>query len=69
MNMLEDFWMPRREVVEYTEISTLGGGQNLSEIEDVEYFKKKMFLALNVPQSRMQPESGFQKKMSNRNKS
>ena len=60
MNMLEDFWMPRREGGRGTEISTLGGGQNLGEIEDVEYFKKKMFLALNVPQSRMQPESGFQ---------
>ena len=60
MNMLEDFWMPRREGGRGTEISTLGGGQNHKEIEDVEYFKKKMFLALNVPQSRMQPESGFQ---------
>jgi hypothetical protein len=60
MNMLEDFWMPRREGGRGTEITTLGGGQNLGEIEDVEYFKKKMFLALNVPQSRMQPESGFQ---------
>ena len=60
MNMLEDFWMPRRDGGRGTEISTLGGGQNLGEIEDVEYFKKKMFLALNVPQSRMQPESGFQ---------
>ena len=60
MNMLEDFWMPRREGGRGTEIQTLGGGQNLGEIEDVEYFKKKMFLALNVPQSRMQPESGFQ---------
>ena len=60
MNMLEDFWMPRREGGRGTEIQTLGGGQNLGEIEDIEYFKKKMFLALNVPQSRMQPESGFQ---------
>ena len=60
MNMLEDFWMPRREGGRGTEITTLGGGQNLGEIEDIEYFKKKMFLALNVPQSRMQPESGFQ---------
>ena len=60
MNMLEDFWMPRREGGRGTEITTLGGGQNLGEIEDVEYFKKKMFLALNVPQSRIQPDSGFQ---------
>jgi len=60
MSMLEDFYLPRREGGRGTEITTLGGGQNLGEIEDVEYFKKKMFLALNVPQSRMQPESGFQ---------
>ena len=60
MNMLEDFWMPRREGGRGTEITTLGGGQEHGEIEDIEYFKKKMFLALNVPQSRMQPESGFQ---------
>jgi hypothetical protein len=60
MSMLEDFWMPRREGGRGTEISTLGGGQNLGEIEDIEYFKRKLFLALNVPQSRMQPDSGFQ---------
>jgi len=57
--MLEDFWLPRREGGRGTEISTLPGGQNLGEITDIEYFKKKLFRALNVPPSRMDGEGGF----------
>tara|TARA_B100000524_G_C23478683_1_gene308879 strand:- start:54 stop:629 length:576 start_codon:yes stop_codon:yes gene_type:complete len=57
--MLEDFWLPRREGGRGTEISTLPGGQNLSEIEDIEYFKKKLYRALNVPISRMESDNGF----------
>jgi len=53
MAMLEDFWLPRREGGRGTEISTLPGGQNLGEITDIEYFKKKLFRSLNVPPSRM----------------
>ena len=59
MSMLEDFWLPRREGGRGTEISTLPGGQNLSEIEDIEYFKKKLYRALNVPVSRMESDNGF----------
>ena len=59
MSMLEDFWLPRREGGRGTEISTLPGGQNLSEIEDIEYFKKKLYRALNVPISRMEADNGF----------
>ena len=59
MSMLEDFWLPRREGGRGTEISTLPGGQNLGEITDIEYFKKKLFRSLNVPSSRMDGESGF----------
>ena len=59
MSMLEDFWLPRREGGRGTEISTLDGGQNLGEMEDVEYFKKKLFRSLNVPVSRMESETGF----------
>ena len=59
MTMLEDFWLPRREGGRSTEITTLPGGQNLGEMEDVEYFKKKLYKALNVPISRMEPESNF----------
>ena len=59
MSMLEDFWLPRREGGRGTEISTLPGGQNLSEIEDIEYFKKKLYRALNVPISRMESDNGF----------
>lgn len=57
--MLEDFWLPRREGGRGTEISTLPGGQNLSEIEDIEYFKKKLYQSLNVPSSRMEADNGF----------
>jgi len=59
MTMLEDFWLPRREGGRGTEISTLDGGQNLGEMEDVEYFKKKLYRALNVPVTRLEPDSGF----------
>jgi hypothetical protein len=59
MAMLEDFWLPRREGGRGTEITTLPGGQNLGEITDIEYFKKKLFRSLNVPVSRMDGEGGF----------
>ena len=59
MAMLEDFWLPRREGGRGTEISTLPGGQNLGEITDIEYFKKKLYRSLNVPPSRMEGDGGF----------
>ena len=59
MAMLEDFWLPRREGGRVTEITTLPGGQNLGEITDIEYFKKKLYRSLNVPPSRMDGEGGF----------
>ena len=59
MSMLEDFWLPRREGGRGTEISTLPGGQNLDDIADIEYFKKKLYRALNVPVSRMESDNGF----------
>jgi hypothetical protein len=59
MAMLEDFWLPRREGGRGTEITTLPGGQNLGEITDIEYFKKKLYNSLNVPPSRMDGEGGF----------
>jgi len=57
--MLEDFWLPRREGGRGTEISTLPGGQNLGELEDVKYFQRKLYRALNVPESRLESESTF----------
>jgi hypothetical protein len=60
MSMLEDFWLPRREGGKGTEITTLPGGQNLGELEDVKYFEKKLYKSLCVPVSRLNPEtSGF----------
>lgn len=59
MTMLEDFWLPRRENGRGTEISTLPGGQNLGQIEDIVYFQKKLFNSLNVPVTRLEPEQGF----------
>ena len=58
-HMLEDFWMPRREGGRGTEITTLDGGQNLGEMEDVLYLQKKLYRALNVPISRLESENGF----------
>ena len=59
MSMMEDFWLPRREGGRGTEITTLPGGQNLGELTDVEYFKKKLYKALNVPISRIEGDGGF----------
>ena len=59
MSMMEDFWLPRREGGRGTEITTLPGGQNLGELTDVEYFQKKLYRALSVPESRMSADSGF----------
>jgi len=53
MSMLEDFWLPRREGGRGTEISTLPGGQNLGELSDIEYFQKKLYRSLAVPESRI----------------
>ena len=59
MSMLEDFWLPRREGGRGTEITTLPGGQNLGELEDVKYFQKKLYKSLNVPGSRLETETTF----------
>jgi hypothetical protein len=59
MSMLEDFWLPRREGGRGTEITTLPGGSNLGEIDDITYFKQKLLRSLNVPMSRMEAEAGF----------
>ena len=59
MSMLEAFWLPRREGGRGTEITTLPGGQNLGELEDVKYFQRKLYRALNVPESRLESESSF----------
>lgn len=60
MTMLEDFWMPRREGGKGTEVSTLPGGQNLGQMDDVLYFQKKLYKSLNVPTSRLETDqNGF----------
>ena len=59
MSMLEDFWLPRREGGRGTEITTLPGGQNLGEITDINYFQKKLYKALGVPETRIGGEGGF----------
>ena len=59
MTMLEDYWFPRREGGGGTTVNTLPSGQNLGELADVEYFEKKLFNALNVPASRLNPDTGF----------
>lgn len=59
LSMMEDFWLPRREGGKGTEITTLPGGQNLGELEDVKYFQKKLYNSLSVPISRLEPAQGF----------
>ncbi len=59
MSMMEDFWLPRREGGRGTEITTLPGGQNLGELSDIEYFQKKLYRSLGVPESRIASDGGF----------
>lgn len=59
MSMLEDFWLPRREGGRGTEISTLPGGDNLGQIDDIIYFQKRLYRALNVPVNRLEQEAQF----------
>lgn len=59
MSMLEDFWLPRRENGRGTEISTLPGGDNLGQIEDIIYFQKRLYRSLNVPVNRLEQEAQF----------
>ena len=59
MSMLEDFWLPRRDGGKGTEITTLPGGQNLSQIDDITYFQQKLYESLNVPVGRLQQNEGF----------
>ena len=58
-SMLEDYWLPRREGGRGTEITTLPGGENLGQMEDVEYFQKKLYKAMHVPVSRLEGDAGF----------
>ena len=58
-SMLEDYWLPRREGGKGTEITTLPGGENLGQLDDVEYFQKKLYKSLNVPISRLESDTGF----------
>ena len=59
MSMLEDFWLPRREGGRGTEITTLPGGENLGQIDDILYFQKKLYRSLNVPINRLEQEAQF----------
>ena len=59
MSMLEDFWLPRREGGKGTEVTTLAGGQNLGQMEDVDYFRRKLYRALSLPPSRIDQGQGF----------
>ena len=59
LSFMEDYWMPRREGGRGTEVTTLQGGENLGEMADVEYFKEKLYQALNVPVGRLKSDSGF----------
>jgi hypothetical protein len=58
-SMLEDYWLPRREGGRGTEITTLPGGENLGQLEDVEYFQRKLYKSMHVPVSRLEADSGF----------
>lgn len=59
MTMIEDFWLPRRSNGRATEISTLPAGQLAGNMGELDHFLNKLYNALNVPVSRMDPSTGF----------
>jgi len=60
ISMLEDYWLPRRgETGKGTEVSTLPGGQNMGEMAQIEYFKKKLYNSLNIPAQRFSEDSVY----------
>ena len=51
MTMLEDYWLPRMGS-KGTQIETISGGNQLSEISDLLYFKRRVWKALKIPSTR-----------------
>ena len=59
MSLMEDLWLARREGGRSTEVQTLPGGQNLGDIQDIEYFQRKLYQSMNVPLQRLLPDNQF----------
>lgn len=49
----DDFWLPQRADGTGPTITTLPGAENLDDIKDIEYFKKKMIAGLKIPFDRV----------------
>ena len=58
-SMLDSFWFAKRNGNNGTEVTQLAGGQNLGELTDLMYFVKKLYKALKVPSSRLEPEASY----------
>lgn len=59
MAMTEDFWFPVFQGGRSSEVTSLPGGQNLGDIEDVEYFLDKLYRGLKIPKSRFGEDNRF----------
>ncbi len=55
-SMLDAFWFAKRQGSEGTSVTQLPGGANLGELTDLMYFIKKLYRALKVPATRIDPE-------------
>jgi hypothetical protein len=58
-SMLDSFWFAKRGGSEGTTVTALPGGQNLGELTDLMYFVKKLYKALKVPTSRLNPDDVY----------
>ena len=56
-SILDAYWFPKREGSTGTEVKTLPGGANLGELDDLNYFVKKLYKALKVPTNRVETET------------
>jgi hypothetical protein len=58
-SMLDSYWFAKREGSQGTTVSTLATNSALGELSDIIYFQKKLYKALKVPTSRINPENVF----------
>lgn len=58
-SILDNFWFAKRTGSEGTNVTQLAGAANLGELTDLMYFVKKLYQALKVPTTRLDPQDAF----------
>lgn len=56
-SMLDAFWIAAPNGQDSVKINQLAGGQNLGQLDDLNYFIRALYRALHVPSSRLDPQA------------